>query len=86
MRRLTPLVPGTEQARHPSAKHSREEIASAQRDSPEGAPRRALSVSRAASIRLWTAVRGNPDVEMPPVPRLVAARKVGTKVSGFTWP
>ena len=69
-----------------SAKHSRAEIASAQRDSPEGAHERALSVPRAASIRLWTSVRRNPDVEMPPLPRLVAARKVGTKISGFTWP
>ena len=69
-----------------SAKHSREEIASAQRDSPEGAREKGASVLRAAaSTRLWT-VRGNPEVEMPPVPRLVAARKVGTKISGFTWP
>ena len=69
-----------------SAKHRRAEIASAQRDSPEGAHERALAVLRAASIRLWTLVRRNPDVEMPPLPRFVAARKVGTKISGFTWP
>ena len=67
-----------------SAKHRRAEIASAQRDSPKGAHERALSVLRAASIRRWTLVRRNPDVEMPPLPRLVAARKVGTKISGFT--
>jgi hypothetical protein len=68
-----------------SAKHMRAEIASAQRDSPKGAHERALSVlSVAASIRLWTLVRRKPDVEMQPPPRLVAARKVGTKISGFT--
>ena len=69
------------------AKHSRVEIASAQRDSPVGARERALSVLRAAaSTRLCTLVRRNPVVEMPPLPRLVAAREVATKISGFTWP
>jgi hypothetical protein len=40
--------------------------------------------ARLPSIRRWTSIPRDPDVEMPPLPRLVAARKVGTKISGFT--